>query len=698
MSARADHFTTAHPPRWWQWLGRELAFTPGRDVATARIVVTVALVTLISLALQVPELAVSAYMVIFVTKENRVLTTLAGTLAILGVTVAIAASLLLYGATFDYPALRIPVVAMMVFAGMYLARVFVVGPLGFAIGFVVALTQSAADGVSTPETLVRALLWLWVALVYPIALTVVVNQILLPAEPWTAFTRALARRLDAASAVLRRADEEGVVGGRRDSVLLELATGGGAPLLKLLHFAEGQDARLKRRHVSLSAAVAADERIISAAAALELGDRQAVSENDRRCARLLATKIGELRATLPSRGPVAVSVAPGSAALPELRELQLAAASLADSLAHEDPAEESPAAEPKEKKSLFVPDAFTNPAHARFALKVSLAAMSCYVLYIGLDWTGIHTAFITCCIIALESNGATRRKGTLRLVGCGVGGLLGFLSIMYLVPRMESVVSLVLLTSAVTALAGWVATGSERIAYGGLQIALAFYLCIFQGFAPGTNFDTIRDRLVGIILGILVSSAVFRFVWPERSGDSLRAILARALHNLAKLALVPTAVMSQDAAVQEAAGLRGEITRDLDAALRLAELTRLENISATTAGRLFADRLTGMVRHAQALLLIGTSLTTRAELDDWDRLEPSARDAEAAARGDAAERLRDIGNWLADGPSRASTGAGVEPTRPLETGGARTDRRGYLVGRFVEQTRLLIAPPHTAGD
>jgi multidrug resistance protein MdtO len=96
-----------------------------------------------------------------------------------------------------------------------------------------------------------------------------------------------------------------------------------------------------------------------------------------------------------------------------------------------------------------------------------------------------------------------------------VGGLLGFLSIMYLVPRMESIASLVLLIAAVSALAAWVAAGSERIAYGGLQIALAFYMCVLQGLAPDTDFDKIRDRLVGIVLGIVVTTLVFRYLWPE---------------------------------------------------------------------------------------------------------------------------------------------------------------------------------------
>ena len=57
---------------------------------TIRPVVTVVLVTVISMSLQVPEAALSAYMVFFVTKENRVLTALTGILLIVGATIAIA--------------------------------------------------------------------------------------------------------------------------------------------------------------------------------------------------------------------------------------------------------------------------------------------------------------------------------------------------------------------------------------------------------------------------------------------------------------------------------------------------------------------------------------------------------------------------------------------------------------------------------
>ena len=691
MSAGADNFAATRWPRWATWLRSELAYTPGRDLATARIVLTVAFVTVISMTLQVPEAATSAYMVIFVTKENRVVTTLAGVLTILAITVGIIVSFLIYRYTFDYPVLRLPAMAVALFAGMFLSRVFVIGPLGFGIAFVVTLTQSASDSIPNAELLTRALLWIWVALVYPIGLTVVINQFLFPAEPWAAFIREFSRRLDFAAAVLRRAAETGTVGGRHEVESLELATRGSVPLLKLLRLAEARNPRFKKRHGSLLAAVTASERIASAAVALASGEPRTLAENDRLCAQGLAVRIVGLRRALAALEPVpdAVESTRSAASLPELQELRLATATLADSLV-DAPGMDATGGNGGNgpRKSLFVPDAFTNPAHVHFALKVTLAAMSCYILYSGFDWPGIHTALITCCIIALESAGATRRKGWLRLAGCCIGGMLGFLSIMYLIPRMESIVSFVLLVSAVTALAGWVAAGSERIAYGGLQIALAFYLGLFQDYGPGTDFDKIRDRLVGIILGIIVSSVVFRYLWPERATDKLRTVVERVLRALAEFVRVPEPGASPTTTTAQISRLRSSIANDLDAAVTLTESSVFEEHAFSVPDRFAALPLSGMVRHAQAVFLVSNSLTTAPEMEEWARLPIPAQNAETVLRDVAAARLSRMADLVHERSPHPPNVEG-DDTVAIDFFQAEgtANHRWYLLRRLTEQTR-----------
>ncbi len=268
-----------------EWFKHQLAPTPDRARRTAIMVGAAVLCVIISMTLQVPELSVTAYMPFFMSKESKFLTTLTGVIGLIGLTIGIGVSLLLYKFTYGYPELRIPGMAIALFLGMYVSRIFVLGPLGFLIGFVVTVSQSVGEAVPSPELLVRGLLWLWVAIAYGVGLTVVLNLLFLPDAP----------------------------------------------------------------------------------------------------------------------GP--------------------------------------PAHLPK-PKGFFVSDAFTNPAHVHFALKVTFAAI-----------------------------------------------------------------------------AGWVATGSERISYAGLQLAFAFFYSVFQGYAPDTDLDNVRNRVVGILFGLVVTGLVFQYIWPERASQ-----------------------------------------------------------------------------------------------------------------------------------------------------------------------------------
>ena len=226
------------------------------------------------------------------------------------------------------------------------------------------------------------------------------------------------------------------------------------------------------------------------------------------------------------------------------------------------PAEVAPLAEPRR---LFVPDALTNPEYLRYALKGSLAVMICYLLQSAVDWPGIRTCIVTCMIVGLTSEGATIQKATLRLSGALVGALMGFLSILLLIPGMVSITSLVLVVAAGTAVAGWVNLGSARISYAGVQIAFAFFVCVIQGFAPNWHFDTIRDRLVGILLGNVVITLVFLYVWPVDALMALRRNLAAALRTTARLATVEGETDDPAAMARSTAALRAQSDRSFGA-------------------------------------------------------------------------------------------------------------------------------------
>src|SRR6476660_8515951 len=442
------------------WFTRQLAPTPERARRTGIMVAAAVLCVIISMTLQVPELSVTAYMPFFVSKENKHLTTLTGLLGFIGATIGIGVSFLLYKFTYGHPELRIPGMAIAIFLGMWLSRVFVLGPLGFLIGFVVTATQSVGEAVPSPELLVRGILWLWVAIAYGAGLTVVLNTLFLPD-------------------------------------------------------ATGPPAHLPKR------------------------------------------------------------------------------------------------------KSFFVSDAFTNPAHVHFALKVTLAAMFCYIVYMAIDWSGIHTALITCTFIALETTGATLHKGILRIGGCVIGGALALLTIVFLMPHMETIASLIVVVACASAIAGWAATGSEMISYAGLQIAFAFFYSVFQGYAPDTDLDNVRNRVVGILFGLIVTGLVFAYIWPERTIDRFRDALRAALRQLAKLLEIPRPDVSIEKA--EADALTAETSRSFDQARRYAELTAFEFEESGAADQLPKTKLERILARAEEIFASAKSFAQGDERQDQTR-------------------------------------------------------------------------------
>src|SRR5262249_13538069 len=148
----------------------------------------------------------------------------------------------------------------------------------------------------------------------------------------------------------------------------------------------------------------------------------------------------------------------------------------------------------------------------QFALKVTLAAMTAYLIYTGLDWSGIHTALITCFFVAQDSVGATIHKLTLRILVAIIGAALGIAAIVFVLPHLESAGGLALVTGAVMLPAAWIATGSQSISYMGLQIAFAFCLTVLQGFSRTSHMVVGRDRVIGILLGNVFMSLVFTFL------------------------------------------------------------------------------------------------------------------------------------------------------------------------------------------
>src|SRR5206468_4690624 len=202
--------------------------------------------------------------------------------------------------------------------------------------------------------------------------------------------------------------------------------------------------------------------------------------------------------------------------------------------------------------------------------------------------------------------------------------------------------SLVVLVACASGIAGWVGAGSERISYAGLQIAFAFFYSVFQGYAPDTDLDNVRNRIIGILFGLIVTGLVFQYIWPERTIDRSRAALRQALRQLARLVEIPRPESSIEAAKADAHRLIGETSKSFDQARRYIELTQFEFEESPNGERTSLGNLESTLSRAENVFVVTTSLASEQAWDEWQQLPPAARIAESVLRDVAAKRIERV--------------------------------------------------------
>jgi multidrug resistance protein MdtO len=560
-----------------RFLRTELAPFPGRAIATFRVVVACATVLVLCMALRIPEAHLAVWVVTRVAMEDSSESLLTGIVFLVALTFGVGLALVLLTIAMDQAWLRFSFMAALVSVGLFLRQTFVIGALGFVVGLISAVIMTAPDFIPNPELVVRGALWLWPVFALGIAAAVAANLVIAPTDPENVLREELLARLRATEDAIDRR----LAGRSEGKEATRLAGAGIARLLRLLKSADVAHPSLKARHPQRSAMITLADRLVTNAASLETLRGGAPGAEERaRLERVMAScadvqRALETNATLERSQPFDLPILRerGSAYYPVIVELEhvvelmrqaLGPQAIAGELSHSEPA------------SLFVPDALTNPNYVHYALKGALAVMICYIIQSAVDWPGIRTCLVTCLIVGLGSEGATIQKGTLRISGALFGAAMGFLAILLFIPGMESITSLTLLVAAGTVPAAWVVLGSPRIAYAGVQIAFAFYVCVIQGFQPTWHFDTIRDRLVGILLGNAIITLVFHYVWPIEASGGMWTSFASALRSIAALAAITSRAEDEGTTKRDAESLRAEVSRQLGIAQQLADQAAFE--------------------------------------------------------------------------------------------------------------------------
>ncbi len=515
----------------------DLAFFPGRVAMAWRVAVLCALMAMIAMIYGIPESAISCYLIIFVMKPDGVESMVMAVAITILVSLVVGLVFLLIHFTLEAAPLRMAALIVSSFLFLYLGSASKLGPVGSIIALVIAYVMTLLSNIPMGEVATRGLLYAWLMAVSPMLLIIGFN-LFFGRAPQTLLRASLAERLSTVAETLRYPNAANMarVGEQLQEGQHEHQQR--ALFVRIFHLRPSAEAAW------LESAVKSSYRLLLVTSALPPTSPEAVRlELAAYCSDAAqAIASGDLAA------PPHFAIEDTSDEINEIRNALIA-------LANADNGQDLDAP----KSSFFAADALTNPVHQQFALKTTAAALICYLIYTALDWQDIHTAMITCYVAALGTTGETVHKLVLRIIGCLIGALMGVLSIIFIIPHMSDIGQLMALVFGCILVAAWVSCGSERIAYAGVQVGLAFLLTVLQGFGPSTDMGVALDRVLGILLGNLVVYLIFSRLWPVAITDAVHVHISRALKRLTNLAaLSPDA---RPAALREATTVEAEITK-----------------------------------------------------------------------------------------------------------------------------------------
>ena len=544
MSGAPPHIAGDDPPSSLAVFMKELAPRPGRLAASLRITVCALIVIVASETFQVSDAALNAYFTYILFKPDANAAVRLTVVAALAILTGIFTTIVFFAATLSEPALRIPLMAVVTFGAMFFSRASTLGPIAMVAGLFMVNSLTKGDNlsqngsspyyatntghgapsslfISSEEALVHSLLWEALGIMIAVAVVVIVNKITAP-DPEKSFRAALADRIAAAAAFCAGED-----GARRR--LADFAKVGTATLT-----AQGALAASVNRAPHL---VAAGNAVIATTSRLALTllafERLPRGERDEDALAVWARLLSDCEAKIRHGGTAPLSAAGASAvradsatAAPLLAQVEDCVIALRGALSVKGVPTSA------KRSGLFKPDAFTDPGYARFALKTTLALMACYIFMNLTDWSQIDTCMTTCFVVSLDTVGQSFQKMVTRVGGAAIGAAIGFLAILYVMPALTDVGQLLLLLAPVLFACAWVRTGGERTNYIGQQMAFAFMLMVLQKYGPTLDYDTGRDRVVGILVGEVAVTAVFTQIWPVRVADAARRRIGDALSAL----------------------------------------------------------------------------------------------------------------------------------------------------------------------
>jgi multidrug resistance protein MdtO len=661
MASRGEALPAAassidHGGKWfWDFLKKELTPYPGRAWVVGRMTISATIVMVLVLVFRIPGGFQGAIFSLLISRENPKETFLSGfrtaVVYLIGTVYVVFSIRILIGD----PLTHFLWVAGTVFLFLYLLRVIVdygtAVPLGFATLGVISLWDSNTVDV---ETRLENTLWFAGVVLLAVVVTIVVEYVFRWVHPTTDLTEGIEARMQTVENVLRCAVTERPLESEWEQRLSLYGTVGISRLRRLILRSDYSPGFKER----MSAVIALVGRLVDIAASFHLAFAERTQPMDAadqsRCLRL-ADQIAVLRRNLElKQRPVKIEGASQEepSNLPFLQTMERTVALIPSAFAGSQSLQALIPAPMDEEGPVrvFVGDAFSNRAYVQFALRGTLAAMVCYITYTALDWPGLSTSVITCFITALSTIASSRQKQVLRLGGALIGGFIfGMGAQVFVLPYLDTIAGFTVLFAVVTAIAAWIQTSSARLSYLGVQLALAFYLINLQEFTIQTSLSIARDRVFGVLLGLVSMGIFFDLLWVKNPLDEMQAVFA---HNLEMFAELAEELLEQDQikAIRRIRQLRDQLNAGFQAVTAQSDAVLLDFGPARQRKLQIRENIRRWSPAIRALLLVQVTAAQYLENRPLTDLPEAIARGGTAFQRDFAQVMRALANEVSGKP------------------------------------------------
>jgi len=562
--------------RWLEDWREDLQARPGRVESSLRIVFATVLVLVAMMVLDVPNASFALYVIFIASNENPAVSLRTGAASLVAVALALSITLGVVIVTDNDPLARVVTLAAMTFLAGMITVATPVSALGPIFGLIAGVAFHLWENHAPADRVVKADLWLLAAFAIGIAGSVATSYLFSMRSPADRLAGQLRLRYRALAAMFGAYASGDVTEHQRRTAaqsVSRLAAEGHRGMLELHRQITDRSLPSGSLPGAVQHQIIAIAELMDYSAAFGLQAECPDEDLQSRC-KFIAQQCAYLAHELRSN-PEILNKDAESVPHTHLERVETILSSLG-LITTETSEVRRPDALQSKHVPLVIPGAGSNIANVAFALKISLCATICYIIYHAIAWPGLSTSVTTVMITGLVTTGAMKQKLTFRLLGATVGGLiLGIGAEVFVFPFTESITSLVIVVGGVAFLAAWIGSG-PRFGYVGIQIAFAFYLVSLSGFMTPTELAPARDRLAGIMLAVIVMWLVFDQIWPVRTTTEMRRVVASVLKDASRVVALTDEELPRNSYVRESDILRDRLAKELSTVRELNEAAQYE--------------------------------------------------------------------------------------------------------------------------